>query len=1288
MSNPKQNVLNYEGLQYFYEKISDNLMPSDLPTQVDANSTAIAGIQTNLKDKVDKVSGKGLSTNDYTTTEKNKLAGIASGATKVIIDTTLTKTGQAAEAAAVNQQFNSINQALSGKASTAEATTSAAGLMSAADKTKLNGIAANAEVNQNAFTNIKVGTNTITADSKTDTLTFAAGDNITLAVNTSSDTITISATDTKLTLDTTLNISGQAADAKAAGDAIKSVNSQFANYVTNTYLTNQLKNYATSASLSDYAKTSALSSYATTASLNNLSSQTANNFANVNNSINSVKTSLNSKAEVSTLDNYVTTTNLTNKLNSYVTTSSLTTKLTSYAKASDLNTLNEKVTNIIGGVTKDELDTLKELSDALTNDQNFGATVLNKFDLVNTSINGVQQQFSNYTTTANLSEQLKSYVTNTNLTSKLNGYVTSTNLTNSLKNYVLSNTLNNYATVTNLNNLSQQTTNNFTSVQNSINSIQTTLLNKADTSALANYATVSNMTNALANKVSKDGNKVLSDNNFTDILKTKLEGIANNATKVTVDSTLSNTSTNAIQTKVVNAAIASLETKISEKASTAVATNAANGLMSKDDKAKLDGIASGAQKNQNAFSNIIIGSTTIAADTATDTLTLVAGSNITLTPDATNDKITIAASKTEIDTTLKTTGKAADAAAVGDRFTSVEQALSNKASTDLATESANGLLSKEDKSKLKYTNVAYGTCDTAGDEAEKIVVIDGNSNWVLEKGALITVKFTNTNSVANPKLNVNNTGAKSIYYNTAVYTSSSSYGGYANRYITYQFDGEYWVFISWSYDANDNTKVQQNAGIVTAGNYPIMLGYNTSNAKITNVLQKANAFRYNPNTQTLYANNIVGSTINDIYTAINSVNVHINSVLTSLSDKVNTSTLNNYVTTTSLTSTLNDYAKKSSLSSYVTSTSLSTTLNDYAKTSTLNNYVTKTTYNEGIAAINNSINSVRTDVSACYNAINNCVTLTAYNSQVNSLSGKINTINNTLTNKASSSALEATNSKVNSLQATINLVDNKILNTNTNISNLNSRVNTLSTNISAVATSLSDLQNTVNNKQNVINGAASTITTSNLSASKVLISNGNGKVAASSVTTTELGYLAGLNTAVQNKFNALDDQITGLQSNLTASKTELTLIDKVNGYTYVLEMANGQLRSSCKIDETQGIACEVMPLMTTGYIEGQLPDLEGLKIIAYCEDGSTKVLEDYTCSPIVNGISTITYTELGITYTTTISLGATTAANLLKDFNYTSESGGTEYTLNGWKQTSNGASSTELNVPNNPGVSI
>ena len=54
----------------------------------------------------------------------------------------------------------------------------------------------------------------------------------------------------------------------------------------------------------------------------------------------------------------------------------------------------------------------------------------------------------------------------------------------------------------------------------------------------------------------------------------------------------------------------------------------------------------GAEPNQNAFSNIVVGSTTIEADTKTDTLTLVAGSNVTLTPDATNDKITISSTDT------------------------------------------------------------------------------------------------------------------------------------------------------------------------------------------------------------------------------------------------------------------------------------------------------------------------------------------------------------------------------------------------------------------------------------------------------------------------------------------------------------------------------------------------------------------------------------------------------------------------------------------------------------------
>lgn len=60
---------------------------------------------------------------------------------------------------------------------------------------------------------------------------------------------------------------------------------------------------------------------------------------------------------------------------------------------------------------------------------------------------------------------------------------------------------------------------------------------------------------------------------------------------------------------------------------------------------------SNAQANQNAFSNIVVGSTTVAADTATDTLTLV-GSNVTLTPDATNDKVTIGITKANVTSAL------------------------------------------------------------------------------------------------------------------------------------------------------------------------------------------------------------------------------------------------------------------------------------------------------------------------------------------------------------------------------------------------------------------------------------------------------------------------------------------------------------------------------------------------------------------------------------------------------------------------------------------------------------
>jgi hypothetical protein len=67
---------------------------------------------------------------------------------------------------------------------------------------------------------------------------------------------------------------------------------------------------------------------------------------------------------------------------------------------------------------------------------------------------------------------------------------------------------------------------------------------------------------------------------------------------------------------------------------------------------------------------------------------------------------------------------------------------------------------------------------------------------------------------------------------------------------------------------------------------------------------------------------------------------------------------------------------------------------------------------------------------------------------------------------------------------------------------------------------------TFNNKQNAITGAATTITASDLTASRALISNASGKVDVSTVTSTELGYLSGVTSAIQTQLNAKQGTIT------------------------------------------------------------------------------------------------------------------------------------------------------------------
>ena len=63
------------------------------------------------------------------------------------------------------------------------------------------------------------------------------------------------------------------------------------------------------------------------------------------------------------------------------------------------------------------------------------------------------------------------------------------------------------------------------------------------------------------------------------------------------------------------------------------------------------------------------------------------------------------------------------------------------------------------------------------------------------------------------------------------------------------------------------------------------------------------------------------------------------------------------------------------------------------------------------------------------------------------------------------------------------------------------------------------LKDAIDGKQASITGGASSITSSNLTASRALVSNGSGKVAVSAVTATELGYLDGVTSNVQTQLN-------------------------------------------------------------------------------------------------------------------------------------------------------------------------
>lgn len=101
-----------------------------------------------------------------------------------------------------------------------------------------------------------------------------------------------------------------------------------------------------------------------------------------------------------------------------------------------------------------------------------------------------------------------------------------------------------------------------------------------------------------------------------------------------------------------------------------------------------------------------------------------------------------------------------------------------------------------------------------------------------------------------------------------------------------------------------------------------------------------------------------------------------------------------------------------------------------------------------------------------------------------------------------------------------------------------------------------DLNTALSGKQATITGAATTITSNNLSAARALVSDSTGKVAVSTVTSTELGYMHGVTSAVQTQLN-----------NKQATLVSGTNIKTING-TSILGSGDITISSAPDIDNS------------------------------------------------------------------------------------------------------------------------
>lgn len=160
-----------------------------------------------------------------------------------------------------------------------------------------------------------------------------------------------------------------------------------------------------------------------------------------------------------------------------------------------------------------------------------------------------------------------------------------------------------------------------------------------------------------------------------------------------------------------------------------------------------------------------------------------------------------------------------------------------------------------------------------------------------------------------------------------------------------------------------------------------------------------------------------------------------------------------------------------------------------------------------------------------------------------------------LTSTSSSSPLSAAQGKVlqDSKQAAITGAATTITSSNLTVSralasDASGKVavsSVTSTELGYLSGATSSVQTQLNGKQATITGAASTIATANLTASRAVASDATGKVVVSAVTSTELGYLSGVTSAIQTQLNSKSGLILVSQAEYVLSATQALSIGTV-----------------------------------------------------------------------------------------------------------------------------------------------